>query len=116
MPGSQQIDAVPMAANLSQRHLQSMVLAFPMTDFATWRMIVNCRGSCACWVRLADCGRCPASAVPVSRLPLGTTFAAVLRRLRCARCGSRADRVFLDNDTLDWRRRVFRVWGRGSYA
>lgn len=92
-----------MRANTSQRRLQSIVLGSDVADYATWRMIVTCRGCCACRGRVSDCGRCPASAVPVSRLPAGITFATVLHRLRCARCGSRADRVLLDNQAPDWR-------------
>ena len=87
-----------------------------MAQFAGWRMVVTCRGCCACRTRVSDCGRCPASVVPVSRLPSGITFATVLHRLRCAKCGSRADRVLLDNLAPDWRRRVIRVWGRGSHS
>ena len=105
-----------MSANTSQRQLQNIVLGSDVADFATWRLVVTCRGCCACRTRVSDCGRCPASAVPVSRLPPGITFATVVRRMRCARCGSRADRVFLDNLASDWRRRVIRVWGRGSYG
>ena len=105
-----------MSANTSQRKLQTIVLGSDVAGYATWRMIVTCRGCCACRTCVSACRGCPASAVPVSRLPPGITFATVLHRLRCARCGSRADRVLLDNQAADWRRRIIRVWGRGSYA
>ena len=105
-----------MSANTSQRKLQTIVLGSDVAGYATWRMIVTYRVCCACRTRVSACQECPASAVPVSRLPSGITFATVLHRLRCARCGSRADRVLLDNQAADWRRRVIRVWGRGSYA
>ena len=105
-----------MSANTSQSQVQNIVLGSDVADFATWQLVVTCRGCCTCRTRVSDCGRCPASTLPVSRLPPGITFATVVRRLRCARCGSRADRVFLDNLAPDWRRRVIRVWGRGSYA
>ena len=59
---------------------------------------------------------CPARAVPVSRLPPGVTFGTVMGRLRCARCGSRADWVLLDNQATDWRRRVIWIWAGGSHG
>ena len=105
-----------MAANVSQSLVRSMVLASPAGDFATWRMIVTCRGCCTCRLRVTDCGRCPASVIPMSRLPPAATVARALQRLRCARCGSRADRELLDNDAPGWRRRSSRLWGRGSHA
>lgn len=105
-----------MGANISQRRLQSIVLASSVADFATWRLVVTCRGCCNCRLRLSDCGKCPARAVPVSRLPPGITFATVLRRLRCAKCGSGADRAFLDNEAPGWGRRIVRVWGQGAHA
>ena len=105
-----------MSANTSQRQVQNIVLGYDVADFPTWRLVVTCRGCCTCRTRVSDCGRCPASTLSVSHLPPGITFATVLRRLRCARCGSRADRVLLDNDAPGWQRHVIRVWGRGSHA
>lgn len=105
-----------MSANTSQRQVQNIVLGSDVADFAAWQLVVTCRGCCTCRTRVSDCGRCPASTVPVSRLSPGITLATVVRRLRCARCGGRADRVFLDNLALDWQRCVIRVWGRGSYG
>ena len=102
--------------NTSQRQVQNIVLGSDVADFATWRLVATCQGYCICRTRVSDCGRCPASAIPVSRLPPGITFATVLRRLRCARCGSQADRVLLDNQARDWRRRVIRVRGLGSHG
>ncbi len=105
-----------MSANTSQRKLHGAVMGATVADFAGWRLVVTCRGCCPCRTRISSCGRCPASAVPVSHLQPSATFATVLHRLRCARCGSRADRVLLDNQALDWRRRVIRLWGRGAHA
>ena len=105
-----------MAANISQRKLHGAVMGATVADFAGWRLVVTCRGCCPCWTRISSCGRCPASAVPVSRLSSGITFATMLHRLRCARCGNRADRVLLDSQALDWRRCVIRLWGRGSHS
>ncbi len=104
-----------MSANISQRRLQSIVLASSVADFATWRLVVTCRGCCNCRTRLSACGKCPASAMATSHLPPDATFATVLHRLRCAKCGSRADRVLLDNQAPDWQRRVIRIWGRGAH-
>ena len=98
-----------MSANTSQRKLHGAVMGATVDGFAGWRLVVTCRGCCASRTRLTGCGRCPASAVPVSRLPAGATFATVLHRLRCAVCGSRADRVLLDNQAADWRRCVVRL-------
>ena len=105
-----------MSASTSQCQLQEIVLGSDVADFATWRLVATCRSCCICRTRKSNCGRYPASAIPVSRLPPGITFATVLRRLRCARCGSQADRVLLDNQAREWRRRVIRVWGLGSHA
>ena len=104
-----------MSANTSQRKLHGAVMGATVADFAGWRLVVTCRGCCPCRTRISSCGRCPANAVPVSRLQPSATFATVLHRLRCARCGSRADRVLLDNQAWDWRRRVIRLWGRGAH-
>ena len=104
-----------MSANTSQRKLQSIVLGSDVAGYATWRMIVTCRG-CAPAGPVLALRHVPGPAVPVFRLPPGVTLATVLHRLRCARCGSRADRVLLDNQAPDWRRRVIRVWGPGSHA
>ena len=98
-----------MSANTSQRQLQNIVLGSDVADFATWRLVATCRSCCICRTRKSNCGRYPASAIPVSRLPHGITFATVVCRLRCAGCGSQADRVFLDNLAPDWRRGVIRV-------
>ena len=48
-------------------------------------------------------------------LPSGITFTTVMRGARYAMCGISADRVFLDNEALNWRR-VTGVWRRGSHA
>ena len=98
-----------MSANTSQRKLHGAVMGTTVDDFAGWRLVVTCRSCCPCRTRIGSCGRCPASAVPVSRLPAGATFATVLHRLRCSECSSRADRVLLDNRASDWRRCVIRV-------
>lgn len=103
-----------MGANISEGKLRRIVIGSDVADFASWRLVATCRGCCTCRRRVSDCGKCPARAVPVSRLPPGITFATVLHRLRCARYGSRADRVLLDNQAPDWRRRVIRLWGRGA--
>ena len=87
-----------------------------MADYASWRLVATCRGCCTCRRRVSDCGKCPASAMAASHLPPDTTFATVLRRLRCAKCGSGADRAFLDNEAPGWRRRIVRVWGQGAHA
>ena len=105
-----------MSANTSQRQLQNIVLGSDVADFATWRLVATCRSCCICRTRKSNCGRYPASAIPVSRLPPGIIFATVLRRLRCARCGSQAGRVLLDNQAPDWRWRVIRAWGRGWHG
>ena len=36
-----------MSANTSQRQLQNIVLGSDVADFATWRLVVTCRGCCA---------------------------------------------------------------------
>jgi len=105
-----------MSANTSQRKLHGAVMGATVADFAGWRLVVTCRGCCSCRTLISSCGKCPVSAVPVSRLPPGVTFATVLHRLRCAMCGSSADRVLLDNQAPDWRRRVIRLWGQGAHA
>ena len=115
-PNRHEIEPASMFANTSQCQLQEIVLGSDVADFAIWRLVVTCRGCCICPTRVCNCGRCPASDIPVSRLPPGIIFATVLRRLRCASYGSRADRVFLDNLAPDWQRCVIRVWERGSYG
>ncbi len=105
-----------MSANISQRKLHGAVMGATVDDFAGWHLVVTCRGCCPCRTRISSCGRCPVSAVPVFRLPAETTFATVLHRLRCARCGSCADRVLLDNQAADWRRCVIQLWGRGTHS
>ena len=80
-----------MSANISQRKLHGIVMGAAVDDFAGWRLVVTCRGCCPCRTYVSSCGKCPASAVPVSRLPPGITFATMLHRLRCGKCGSRAD-------------------------
>ena len=104
-----------MGANISESKLRSSVLGSDVADYASWRLVATCRSCCTCQDRVSDCGKCPARAVPVSRLPPGITFATVLHRLRCAKCGSRADRVLLDNQAPAWQRRVIRIWGRGAH-
>ncbi len=105
-----------MSANTSQRKLHGAVMGATVADFAGWRLVVTCRGCCSCRTLISSCGRCPVSAVPVSRFPPGVTFATVLHRLRCSRCGSRGGRVLLDNQAPDWRWCVIRLWGRGTYS
>ena len=105
-----------MGANISEGKLRSIVTGCDVADDAGWRLVTTCRGCCACQSRISNCGRCLAHAFSVSRLPPGTTLATVVRRLRCAGCGSQADRVFLDNLAPDWRRRIIRVWERESYG
>jgi len=105
-----------MSANTSQRKLHGGVMGATVANFAGWRLVATCRGCCFCRTLISSCGRCPVSAVPVSCLPPGVTLATVLHRLRCARCGSRADCVLLDNQVPDWRRRVIRLWGPGAHA
>ncbi len=105
-----------MSANTSQRKLHGAVMGATVSDFAGRRLVVTCRGCCPCRTHITSCGRCPASAVPVSRLQPSATLAKVLHRLRCTWCGSHADRVLLDNQALDCRRRVIRLWGRGAHA
>jgi len=104
-----------MGANISESKLRRIVIGADVADFASWRLVAACRGCCTCRTRITDCGKCSARAVPVSCLPADLTFATVLHRLRCARCGSRADRVLLDNQAPDWQRRVIRIWGRGAH-
>jgi hypothetical protein len=105
-----------MSANTSQRKLHGAVMGATVSDFTGWLLVVTCRGCCTCRTRISSCGRCPASAVPMLRLQPDATFVTVLHPLRCTRCGSRADRVLLENQAPDWRRRVIRLWGRGAHA
>lgn len=94
--GQQEIEAAGMAANTSQRKLQYIVLGSRVDAFASWDLIVRCRGGCV-------------RAVPLAGLPDGVMIARLLIRMHCRTCGSAVERAILGNCAPEWQRRVLRV-------
>jgi len=92
-----------MAANISQRKLQSIVLGSLVGEFVSCDLILACQSGC------------PRS-VPMAHLPAEITVARLLPRLRCRTCGKQVARALLDNCVQDWKRWGLRVWGPGLHA
>lgn len=92
-----------MGFNISQRKVQSYILAASVTDYRDWRLI-------------ADCGACGPRSLPMRNLAASATVFEVLQRLRCRSCGGQASTVALTNDLLGWRGRAVKIWGPGSYG
>lgn len=93
-----------MASNTSQRKAQSLILAARVTTYATWALHVTC----------GPCGM--AKSVPMATLPPELTVMQVLMRMRCRSCGGKVETAAIGNQVPDWRSRVVRIWGSGSYG
>ena len=91
-----------MSSNTSQRRAQALILRAGVADY---------RG----WILIADCGACGPRRLPLERMP-STTMMQLLMRLRCHGCGGRVASAAIENKLTDWRHRLVRIWGPGSFG
>jgi len=93
-----------MASNTTQRHIQGILLASKVQDYATWSLIVACR-------------LCPSPrTIPLTELPQELTIMQAMMRMRCWACRGGVEAALLDNNVKGWRARIVKVWGPGSYG
>lgn len=92
-----------MGSITGQRKAQAIIFRATMQDYRDERLI-------------ADYGSCGPRSLPMDDLPAVTRLLNVILRMRCQSCGKRVASAALANDLSNWRGRVVRIWGPGSYA
>ena len=91
-----------MAANISQRKMQSIAVASEVGKFADWFLVADCSGPCG------------PRALTLKSMPCDLTIMRLLMRMRCHACGGQVKAAALDNAARGHLRRMVRIWGRAA--